>query len=170
MTAPRTVRIERALPGPIERVWAYLTEPDKRGAWLAGGPIELKEGGKVRLEFMHTNLTPEPFPERFKQFEHGDTLDGTVVRCEPPRLLSYTWGVRPGSSVVTFELTETGGGVKLVLTHSQLPSRDELLSVSSLWHTHLGLLGDHLRGVRPRPFWSEFAKVEPLYAALLPAE
>jgi len=62
MTAPRTVRIERALPGPIERVWAYLTEPDKRGAWLAGGPIELKEGGKVRLEFMHTNLTPEPFP------------------------------------------------------------------------------------------------------------
>ena len=25
MPAPATVRIERLLPGPIERVWAYLT-------------------------------------------------------------------------------------------------------------------------------------------------
>ena len=28
-TAPDTVRIERLLPGPIERLWAYLTESDK---------------------------------------------------------------------------------------------------------------------------------------------
>jgi uncharacterized protein YndB with AHSA1/START domain len=28
---PGTVRLERLLPGPIDRVWAYLTESDKRG-------------------------------------------------------------------------------------------------------------------------------------------
>ena len=27
----RTVRLERLLPGPIERVWTYLTDPEKRG-------------------------------------------------------------------------------------------------------------------------------------------
>jgi uncharacterized protein YndB with AHSA1/START domain len=29
-TATDTLRIERILPGPVERVWAYLTERDKR--------------------------------------------------------------------------------------------------------------------------------------------
>ena len=29
-TEPATVRIQRLLPGPIERVWAYLTESDLR--------------------------------------------------------------------------------------------------------------------------------------------
>lgn len=30
LPAPATVRIERVLPGPVERVWAYLTESEKR--------------------------------------------------------------------------------------------------------------------------------------------
>ena len=30
-----SIRFERLLPGPIERVWAYLVEPDKRALWLA---------------------------------------------------------------------------------------------------------------------------------------
>ena len=30
VTAPGTLRMERLLPGPIERVWAYITEPEKR--------------------------------------------------------------------------------------------------------------------------------------------
>ena len=40
-------RLERLLPGPIERVWAYVTESDKRATWLAGGEMELRVGGKV---------------------------------------------------------------------------------------------------------------------------
>ena len=32
-----TVRFERLLPGPIERVWQYLTDGDKRAKWLCGG-------------------------------------------------------------------------------------------------------------------------------------
>ena len=27
---PGTVKLERLLPGPVERVWAYITEPGKR--------------------------------------------------------------------------------------------------------------------------------------------
>jgi len=31
-----TVRFERLLPGPIERVWDHLTDPHLRRTWLAG--------------------------------------------------------------------------------------------------------------------------------------
>ena len=32
VTEAGAVRFERLLPGPIERVWAYLTDPDKRAS------------------------------------------------------------------------------------------------------------------------------------------
>ena len=32
---PATLKIQRLLPGPIERVWAYLTQSELRGQWLA---------------------------------------------------------------------------------------------------------------------------------------
>ena len=46
---PTTLKIQRLLPGPIERVWAYLTESDLRRQWLAAGPMELKVGGELRF-------------------------------------------------------------------------------------------------------------------------
>ena len=33
-----TVRFERDLAGPIERVWAYLTESDLKATWIGPGP------------------------------------------------------------------------------------------------------------------------------------
>ena len=45
-TAPDTVRIERLLPGPIERVWQYLTDPQLRAQWFAGGELEPRTGGR----------------------------------------------------------------------------------------------------------------------------
>ena len=41
-----TVRFERMLPGPIERVWEYLTDAEKRATWLCGGETESQVGGK----------------------------------------------------------------------------------------------------------------------------
>ena len=40
-----TLTLERLLPGSIDRVWAYLTDSDKRARWLASGPMELRPGG-----------------------------------------------------------------------------------------------------------------------------
>lgn len=48
---PGTLRIQRLLPGPIERVWAYLTESDKRATWLAAGAMKLENGAPLELEF-----------------------------------------------------------------------------------------------------------------------
>ena len=34
---PTTLKMQRLLPGPIERIWAWLVESDKRRKWLAAG-------------------------------------------------------------------------------------------------------------------------------------
>lgn len=162
-TGKDTVRIERLLPGPIERVWAYLTDSDKRGQWLASGEMELHVGGKVRLNFLHSSLTPhqEPIPERFKSMECGQGFEGRVTQCEPPRLLAYTWG--GDTSEVKFELTPRDEKVLLVITHTRLRDRGEMTLVASGWHTHLGILEDNLLKQTPRPFWSTFERVEAEY-------
>ncbi len=168
----RTLRLQRILPGPIERVWTYLTESDKRGKWLARGSMELRVGGRVELNFRNAELTPhqEIPPDRYKN-RRGKSLRGRITRCDPPRLLSYTWNEDSGSpSEVTFELTPQGADVLLVLTHHRLGDRTAMLSVAGGWHTHLGILVDHMNGREPRPFWSTYARLEAEYEKRLPAE
>ncbi len=172
VTAPRTVRIERLVKGPIERVWAYLTESDKRGTWLATGEMELRVGGRVDLTWRHATLSAnkEPIPEQFKKHD-GHHMIGRIVQCDPPRLLSFSWGEDvDASSRATFELTPRGDDVLLVVTHSQLPNRDQMVGVSGGWHTHLDVLVDRLAGREPPNFWTSFAKFEDVYEKRTPAE
>ena len=42
--SPTEVRFQRLLPGPIETVWAFLTDSKKRGEWFASGPMEPRVG------------------------------------------------------------------------------------------------------------------------------
>jgi uncharacterized protein YndB with AHSA1/START domain len=159
-----TVRFERLLPGPIERVWAYLTESDKRGQWLAPGETEPRVGGKVEFHFRHADLTPhvEATPEKYKHMEGGASFAGMVTRYEPPRLLAYTWGEGPGDEV-TFELTPRGKQVLLVVTDRRRDTK-ETAGAASGWHTHLGILDDRLNDRTPAPFWATHAKWEAEYA------
>ena len=84
---PAAIRFQRLLPADIETVWAYLTESDKRGQWLASGDMELRVGGGVTLRFLHNQLSSvdEPTPEPFRAYENGVTTQGVITRCEPPR-------------------------------------------------------------------------------------
>ena len=168
---PGVVRLERVLPGPIERVWSYLTDPDLLGKWLARGQMELRAGGKVELHFHHAELTRhvESIPEKYRDIEQHCDVVGRVVRCEPPRLLSYTWGEPSGTdSEVTFELTRQGGSVLMLVTHRRLGDRNEMVSVASGWHTHIGILIDVLNQVEPRAFWSTQTRLEAAYEERFP--
>jgi uncharacterized protein YndB with AHSA1/START domain len=49
LTEPATLKIQRLLPGPIERVWAFLTESELRRKWLAAGQMEMKVGARFEL-------------------------------------------------------------------------------------------------------------------------
>ncbi|WP_375766316.1 SRPBCC family protein [Archangium gephyra] len=171
-TAPDTVRLERVLPGPIERVWSYLTEPGKRGTWLAAGDMELRAGGRVELNFRHSQLSSEQesTPERYKQYQSGHTVLGRITRCEPPRLLAYTWDEASGKATdVTFELSQRGQDVRLVLTHRGYDSREDRVSVASGWHTHLAILIDHLNGRVAPNFWTSYERNKDEYEKRFPA-
>jgi uncharacterized protein YndB with AHSA1/START domain len=163
-----TVRFERVLPGPIERVWEYLTDSKLRGTWFASGPMELRVGGRVHLRFQHSNLSPhaEKTPEKYKAMDtpQGITLTGTITVCVPPRRLAFTWD----ESEVILDLAPAGGDVRLVLTHRRLPSRAEMINVSGGWHTHLDVLEERLRGQVPKPFWPRIEPLEREYEARIP--
>jgi len=160
---------ERLLPGPIERVWAFLTESEKRRTWFAAGPMELRAGGKVELIFRNSELAAqyESTPEKYKAYE-GMTSYGRITRCEAPRLLSFTWDEENASpSEVTFELKPQGDQVQLVLIHRKLASRKDMVNVSGGWHAHLGILEARLKGLEPGPFWSEILRLESEYEKIL---
>ncbi len=159
----RSVRIERVLPGPIERVWSYITDSEKRGKWLMAGDMELRVGGRVTMTANNDSLSADKeTPERFKGSK-GKQVTGEITRIEPPRLLVFTWKMDPEPSEVTFELTPQGNDVSFVVTHRRLPSRDVLLGVSAGWHTHIGILIDILNNREPRPFWKTFMQLHAEY-------
>jgi uncharacterized protein YndB with AHSA1/START domain len=164
-TGPAEIRIVRTLPGPIERIWEYLTDPEKRARWFAGGPMEQRAGGKMRLEFQHSCIAPSETPpeEYAKAHEGGHAFEGTVTRCEPPHLLAFTFG-SDGESEATFQLTPQGKDVLLVLTHrstaGDLPYMHEF---ASGWHTHVAQLIALLEGTPPPPFWPMLTRLKPEY-------
>ncbi len=170
ITADGTVRFERLLPGPIERIWAYLTESDKRATWLASGVMELHPGGKAELTFRNGDLSPtkEETPEAYRKYDCTG-FAAEITRCDPPRLLRHTWPDRGADTAeVTYELTPQGDKVLLTLTHRRL-SREAMREVGGGWHTHLGILADRLAGRVPPPFWSTFLQHRQRYNARLDA-
>ncbi|HUP98267.1 MAG TPA: SRPBCC family protein [Usitatibacter sp.] len=171
VTAADTVRLERTLPGPIERVWAYLTEPDKRALWFAGGPMELRPGGSAELRFHNNKLTPGDDKPAGKYEKYGGemAMKSRVTVCEPPQLLAYTFGGDDGSSSeVRFELTRRGDKVHLLLTHTRLKDREGMLSVSGGWHAHLDILVALMEARDPPKFWRSHAKLEQEYERRIP--
>jgi uncharacterized protein YndB with AHSA1/START domain len=135
------VRLERVLPGPIERVWEHLTNTRLLHAWFGdNSSIEPRQGGAVRLMDGH--------------------IRGVVTQWQPPHRLSHTWNVfAPGDlpdaisaypeSYVMLTLEPRGEEVLLVLTHLPVLERFEKQNAMG-WHTFLDILSDTLEGRKVR--------------------
>lgn len=165
-----TVQFERLLPGPIERVWSYLIESDKRAQWLCGGETDSRVGGTVELHFHNASLSNADDierPEKYKDMPEKLFFAGKVTRYEPPRALSHTWEIDDEASEVCYELEDLGDKVRLVLTHRRLESSKTILSVSGGWHTHLDILVDVLEDREPPPYWKTHTANEAEYSKRL---
>src|SRR5690606_16162153 len=77
----QSIRFERLLPGPIERVWAWLADADKRARWLAGGELPRQPGQTFELHFNHATLTAESAPARYAQYDRPIVGHHTLLRC-----------------------------------------------------------------------------------------
>lgn len=166
LSEPATLTIKRRLPGPIERVWAYLTESELRRKWLAAGEMEMKVGAEFEFVWRNNELTDPPgkMPEGVTG-EHR--MESKITELDPPHKISFSWGRSGG---VTIELKEQDEDVLLTLTHHRAPDRSTLLSVSTGWHTHLDVLVARLSGQEPAPFWDSIARNRTVYEKIVPAE
>ncbi|WP_269713983.1 SRPBCC family protein [Caulobacter sp. NIBR2454] len=162
---PATLKIQRLLPGPIERCWAYLTDSELRRQWLAAG--DMQKGADTTFEFVWRNdeLTDPP-GKRPDGMADEHRMQSRITQFDPPRKLAITWGAH---GEVSFELQAQGDEVLLTLVHSRVPDRSTLLSVSSGWHAHLDVLEAKARGKTPAPFWDRVAVLKPQYDQRLPA-
>jgi uncharacterized protein YndB with AHSA1/START domain len=165
LTEPATLKIQRLLPGPIERVWAYLTESEMRRQWLAAGQMDLKTGAPFELVWRKDELsgTPGQRPEGFSE-EHR--MQSRITEIDPPRKLTFTW---QDSGDVSIELDAQGDQVLLTLIHRRLPNRSTTLMVSAGWHTHLDLLVAGMTGQAKAPFWEGWSQLKQDYEQRLPA-
>jgi uncharacterized protein YndB with AHSA1/START domain len=164
ITEPGTLTIQRRLPGPIERVWAYLTKSDLRRQWLAAGAMEMKVGASCELVWRNAELNdpPSPTPPGHSE-EHR--MEVRITELDPPRKLAITWGSTGG---VTFELQPRGDDVLLTVTHHRVTDRDILRKVSAGWHMHLDVLAARIAGQQPQPFWDGWSKLQKDYERRIP--
>jgi uncharacterized protein YndB with AHSA1/START domain len=165
LTEPATLKIQRLLPGPIERVWAYLTESDLRRQWLAAGQMEMKVGAPVELVWRNDELT-NPSGQRPPGFSHERRMQSRITELDPPRKLAIAWD---GSGDVSFELEPKGNEVLLTVIHRRLPNRATLLGVGAGWHMHLDVLVARATVKEPEPFWDGMSRLQKEYDRRIPA-
>jgi uncharacterized protein YndB with AHSA1/START domain len=165
LTEPATLKIERLLPGPIERVWAYLTESDLRRKWLAAGDMEMKVGAPFELVWRNDELTNPP-GQRPQGFSLEHRMQSRITELDPPRRIRFTWG---NSGDVSFELEPQGNQVLLTVIHRRLPDRPTLLMVAAGWHMHLDILLARAMAGEPEPFWDGWSRLMKEYDQRIPA-
>ena len=141
------VRFVRSYPHPVERVWAALTEPDELGHWFPGtARIEQRAGGTVRFD-------GDP---------HAEPSEGTVLVCDPPRRLTYTWG----DDELHFSLEEAGPDRCTLTLINVLAARDTAARNAAGWHVCLAELDKYLSGaVADGPHSDSAQPWQPLYDA-----
>ena len=164
LTEPATLTIQRLLPGPIERVWAYLTDGNLRRQWLAAGDMELKVGAPFELAWRNDELTSPP-GRRPAGFKEEERMKSQITELEPLRKLTITWS---GTGDVSFALEPKGDQVLLTVTHRRLPSRSTTLMVGPGWHMHLDVLAARLTGKNPEPFWDGWSRLREEYDSRIP--
>jgi uncharacterized protein YndB with AHSA1/START domain len=162
---PATLKIERILPGPVERIWAYLTESEMRRRWLASGEMELKAGAPFELTWRNDELTDPP-GARPDGFSGEHRMESRILEVDPPRRLAFTFGT---AGEVSFDLAPKGKEVLLTLIHRRLPDRATMLKVSAGWHMHLDVLVARASGQEPAPFWDGWSRLKTEYERRLPA-
>lgn len=166
LTAPDTLTIQRLLPGPIERVWAYLTDSELRRQWLASGAMEMKVDAPFEFVWRNDDLSDPP-GRRPEGFPAEHRMQGRITELDPPRRLGITWGTSGGGVVFTLE-PRSGGKVLLTLVHRRLVERASLLNVSAGWHMHLDILVARVSGQAPTPFWDGWLRLKAEYEKRLP--
>lgn len=102
-----TIRLSREYDASLEDLWDLVATRDGLATWLMDNDFEPVVGHAF-------TFTTKPQPPFFE-----GVVGSRVLRCEPPRLLEFTWAGGPVQTVVTFALTPLGPDrTRLDLSHT----------------------------------------------------
>lgn len=166
LTGPDALRIQRLLPGPIERVWSYLLDSELRKLWFADGEVEPVKGAPFELVWRNDELAGAK-GERPGTASEDHRMQSQVIEADAPRKLVIAWN---NTGNVTFELEPYGEGVLLTLTHAGFQTRSSLIGHAAGWHAHLDVLEALAFERQPKAFWPHLEVLRRDYDDRLPAE
>jgi uncharacterized protein YndB with AHSA1/START domain len=108
---PHTLRVERLMPHPAEKIWRALTQGPLIEEWLMQNNFQPVVGHRF-------NFRSTPMPH------WNGVVDCEVLVVEPNKRLSYRWNssgaeaIAGLKTVVTWTLTPTGGGTHVRMEQS----------------------------------------------------
>lgn len=130
----RDIVIIREFPYSPELIWAALTESEQLAAWLMKNDFQPVVGHDF------TFIT-DPAP----------CFDGVVrakvLAVEPMKHLKIAWRGGPLDTILTFDLEEISGGVRLTLRHAGFRGVSNVLPRLFLGNGWKGLLKTELAAV-----------------------
>lgn len=159
LTEAGTLEFRRLLPGPIERVWAYLTENNLRRQWLAAGKMELKVGAPIELVWRNDELNNPP-SQRPAGFPEEQRMQGRITEFVQHRKLAIAWD---GFGDVSYGLESKDGGVLLTMIQNGLPNQEIIVMFAAGSHMHLDILEACVTGNKPPLFWDGWSRLQKDY-------
>jgi uncharacterized protein YndB with AHSA1/START domain len=121
--------LERDFRQPAEKLWPWLTDPDRLRQW---SPI------------VPDRALDSVGPREVRENPDDEPLTGDVVSVDPPHELVHRWG----GDVVRWHLSPTDTGCRLTLEH-QMADRTHAAENAGGWHLCLDVLTGHLDGTNP---------------------
>lgn len=131
------LRIERRFAAPPEKVFEFVTRPERLRDWWGPEGMTLPDAA---LDFTREgpwhSVMMNADGKRFK-------VSGNVVRVVPPKAVEFTWGWHDDSdkrgpeSRVRIELRAADGGTEFVLTHVGLADENSRNNHSLGWTSSL---------------------------------
>ena len=138
-SADGTIERELFIAAKPETIFAFLVDAEKIATWL--GVLQ--------------QLDARPDGAFAVELTQGHIASGRYTEVVPFRRVAFTWGwqshdtalaaLRPGTSLVEFELEPKDGGTLLRLRHSRLP-RDLHATHIDRWAFYLGRLKSSVEG------------------------
>ncbi|TDE19606.1 toxin-antitoxin system toxin subunit [Nonomuraea mesophila] len=133
-----TLRLQRRLPHPPEKVWRAITRPEHLAAWF---PAEVTFDGD--------------------RISYGFGPGGRILVNDPPHVFAHTWD----DDELRWELQPDGEATLLTFTHT-FTDHHGAASFAAGWHVCLMALLAHL-DQRPAPTGGDSARLHEDFVAIL---